>query len=97
MCGTFLGTKTSRARREYGCEACNTPIPAGHLYITSAEVDGRDFISGKWHVECREQFDSWLSTYGDDCMDPWMTWEDGMPPEIRWRYVPGPYEREAGE
>lgn len=92
MCGEFITEYAVKARKHHWCTACNVPIPPGFLYIRTFEKDNRDLMVGKWHIECRETFNGYLNEYGDDCMDPWLTWENGMPGEIKQKYLPGPIE-----
>ncbi len=95
MCGTHLGSTTRRARKDHSCCACRIPIPAGHTYIVTSDVDEGRASSAKWHVECSEEFARGLREWGEDCGDPWTTWENGMPAEIAQRYVHGPIEIDA--
>lgn len=89
MCGTVVSETTRKARKQHRCEACKIPIPPGFLYQHTFEKDGGDVFSGKWHQECREAFGAWLREDGDDCGDPWMTWECWLPPlEVCRKYVP---------
>jgi len=94
MCSyTHLSEEHRRARKDYHCAAgCGVPIPVGTLYVTTAAIIEGDFSSDRWHVECREAFGEMLRENGDDCGDPWDTWENGMPAEIAAHYIHGPFE-----
>ncbi len=95
MCGEFIGSWTRKARKRHWCCACPLPIPPGSSYVKSAEKDVNDFMVSKWHTECRAEFDNLLREHGEDCADPWSTWEHGRPPnEIAARYFIGPLEAE---
>ena len=92
MCGTYLGSRTRKARKWHRCCACDVPIPPGFQYEVSCDIDDGKARSSKWHSECRTEFDRMLSEQHDDCGDPSWTWDGGMPPEIKQKYVFGPPE-----
>lgn len=95
MCGEFIAEYTRKARKYHHCSTgCGVPIPPGHLYVKTFEKDGGDIMSSKWHVECREEFNNTAMSEGEDCMDPWSTWENGMPVRFKQKYVYGPFEQE---
>lgn len=75
MCGTVISEYTVRARKQTRCCACSLPIMPGDDYVKSCWRDGRDFGADKWHQECRIEFCDMLHRWGDDCGDPWDTWE----------------------
>lgn len=96
MCGKIISSKNLKARKEHRCEACHVPIPSGITYCRTVEVDdGGDIGATRWHLECREAFDQMIHENMDDCGDPWNTWENDMPQEIRAKYVLGPWEQRA--
>lgn len=92
MCGGFVKDTEFTARKFHRCCACSVLIPPGSRYVKSFYVDGGDVDSGKWHLECLKEFERGLRENGDDCGDPWSTWENDMPPEIQRNYIYGPIE-----
>ncbi len=56
--------------------------------MKSCWKDGNDFGADKWHHECRKQFCIVLRENGDDCGDPWSTWEqtpEYMKAKYKWQ------------
>ncbi len=92
MCGTHLGSKTRKARKDHWCLACSFPIPAGFLYVISVDVEDGSARSSKWHVECWDEFGRMLEANGEDCGAADWTWENGLPEEVKHRYYAGPPE-----
>lgn len=95
MCGKVIASVTRHARKQYQCEACSVPIPPGFDYVRVAEADDSGKMwAHRWHIECRAEFDRYLTqeTF-DDCGDPWHTWENDMPVEHKAKYVYGPWEQ----
>lgn len=80
---TFVANDTKqKARKDHQCCACNEKIPSGFEYTKSFFVeDGPQ--SDKWHTECREEFARVSEPEG---MDPYDTWESGLPDEVRKKY-----------
>ncbi len=92
MCSIgFSSLEHPKARKSRRCAACSVPIPAGAIYARHSGVWDGEFSSDSWHVECLEAFGQMLRENGDDCGDPWDTWEDDMPDDIKARYVLGPW------
>lgn len=88
MCGTVISEYMVHARKRHRCCACRQPIQPGDYYIKSCWKDGGDFGAEKWHQECRAEFCDMLSRDGDDCGDPWDTWErepDWLKARYRWQ------------
>ena len=82
----FVVDTTRKARKDHRCIACRVKIPKGFDYVVSAcAYDGR-MSSSKWHTECRERFSEMLRYLGDEEGDPDLTWEDGMPEELKKKY-----------
>lgn len=87
MCGEIISKSRQKARKQYHCASnCDVPIPIGFEYIRTFEKDVGDVMISKWHPECREAFDGTLDNYGDDCMDPHLTWECSQPDELVAKY-----------
>lgn len=86
MCGTLISETNQKARKQHVCQACGVRIPIGFDYIKSVSADGGTAFTDKWHPECREEFSRVLYENGDDCGDPWETWENGAPPHLVAKY-----------
>lgn len=93
MCGTHLGYKFRKARKEHACLACDIVIPPGFRYVVSVDVDDGKARSSKWHEECWDEFVSMLQETHEDCGMPDWTWDSRMMPvEIKMKYIFGPPE-----
>ena len=91
MCSEFLNSRRiQKARRAYQCAAnCGVPIMAGKPYVRTSELSGGGWIHTHWHEACRDEFDKTLIEHHEDCGDPDLTWENGMPPEAKHQYLGG--------
>lgn len=95
MCGIVLREEHRRARKQHWCVACCIPIPKDFVYTITVDADGGKARTSKWHVECRNEFNSMLSENGDDCGHADWTWENGMPADVRRKYEPGYVEEDC--
>lgn len=46
----LLSKKTARAKKDYTCDACGKPIPAGTMYIRHAMIYDGDFQYQREHL-----------------------------------------------
>lgn len=84
---TFVAEdRVQKSRKEHHCCACGEKIPVGFEYVRSFSVDADGSISDKWHVECRNEFAGMLQDSFDDSGDPYDTWENGLPDEVKKKY-----------
>lgn len=84
---TFCADDTHpKARKDHICCACCEKIPAGVTYAKTFYVDGGTASADKWHLECREEFIRGLQENGETDGDPYSTWENGLPDQLRAKY-----------